>query len=180
MEADVSARWVMGGCSAHTLHRRHPHSLVGHTLGCGSRSGRALVERHLPEKMGLSKAWRFVRGVSLVAAVLVWLGALLCLLPTELDVSEAFRPADSPPLDRGAQEGYLAVLQEEGWEADKVTVNADLLRMVVLALWSLLGLRFGWLLSNYKGQQALCSLGLVGGWLASGGKELPFLGVLRL
>jgi hypothetical protein len=133
--------------------------------------------------MGLSKAWSFVRGVWLVAAILVCLGALLCLLPTELDVSTVFRPADSPPLDRGAQEGYLAVLQEgeeEAWETDRMAVTADLSRMVVLALWSLIGLSFGWLLSNYQGQRALCSLSLVGGWLASGGKELPFLGVLRL
>jgi hypothetical protein len=133
--------------------------------------------------MGLSKAWRFVRGLWLVAAVLVCLGALLlCLLPTELDVSTAFRLADSPLLDRGAQEGYLAVLQEgeEAWEAEKVAVNADLLRMVVLALWSLFGLSCGWLLSNTQGQGTLCSLGVVGRSLAGGGYELPFLGVLRL
>ena len=132
--------------------------------------------------MGLSKAWRFVRGLWLVAAVLVCLGALLCLLPTELDVSTAFRLADSPLLDRGAQEGYLAVLQEgeEAWEAEKVAVNADLLRMVVLALCSLFGLSFGWLLTSYQGQEALCSLGVVGRSLASACKELAFLGVLRL
>ena len=102
----------------------------------------------------------------------------MCLLPTALDVSTAFRLADSPPLDRGAQEGYLAVLQEG--EAEKVEVNADLLRMVVLALWSLFGLSFGWLLSNTQGQGTLCSLDVVGRWFAGGGKELPFLGVLRL
>jgi len=132
--------------------------------------------------MGLSKAWRFVCGVWLVAAVLVCVGALLCLLLTELDVSTALRLADSSPLDRGAQDGYLAVLREgeEAWEAEKVAVNADLLRMVVLALWSLFGLSFGWLLSNTQGQGTLCSLGVVGRWLAGGGKELPFLGVLRL
>ena len=107
--------------------------------------------------------------------------ALLCLLPTELEVSTAFRPADSPPLELGAQEGYLAVLQEEEvWEAEKVPANADLLTMVVLALCSLFGLSFGLLLTNYQGQEALCSLGIVGRSLASACKELAFLGVLRL
>ena|SRR5215208_6717714 len=175
----MSARWVLGGRSAHTLHGPHPHSLVGSALCCGLRSEPALVEQLLPE-MGLSKAWRFVRGVWLVAAVVVCIGALLCLLPTELEVSTAFRPADSPPLELGAQEGYLAILQEEAWKADKVPANADLLRMVVLALCSLFGLSFGWLLTSYQGQEALCSLGVVGRSLASACKELAFLGVLRL
>lgn len=176
----MSARWVLGA-AAHTLHRPHPHSLVGSALVCALRSEPALVEQLLP-KMGLSsKAWSFARGVWLPAAVVVCLGALLCLLPTELEVSTAFRPADSPPLELGAQEGYLAVLQEEGvWEAEQVPANAELLTMVVLALCSLFGLSFGLLLSNYQGQEALCSLGIVGRSLASACKELAFLGVLRL
>ena len=40
----MSARWLIGACSAHTLHRLHPHSLVGSALGCGLRSDPALVE----------------------------------------------------------------------------------------------------------------------------------------
>ena len=59
--------------------------------------------------MGLSKALRFARGVWLVAAVVVCTGAFLCFLPTGLDVSTGLRPADSPPLDRGAEEGHLAL-----------------------------------------------------------------------
>ena len=131
--------------------------------------------------MGLSKAWRFTRGVSLIAAVLVCVGAFLCFLPTELDVSAAFRPAHSPLLDRGTDEGYLAVLQEEPEEADKDPVNADLLTMLVLAVASFFGLSFGWLLTNSQRHGALCSLGVVGEPLASACEELPFLGgVFRL
>jgi hypothetical protein len=147
-----------------------------------SIEGSREADMSAPWVMGLAKAGRCVRGVWLVAAVVVCVVALLCLLPTELGVSTALRLADSPPLDRGAQEGHLAVLQEgeEAWEAEKMAVNADLLRMVVLALWFLFGLSFGWLLSSTQGQGTLCSLGVVGRWLAGGGKELPFLGVLRL
>jgi hypothetical protein len=47
--------------------------------------------------MGLFKAWRFGGGVSLVAAFLLCVGAFLCLLSTELEVSAALTPADSPP-----------------------------------------------------------------------------------
>jgi len=175
----VSARWLMRGCSVHTLHRRHPHFLVGSALSCGLRSEPALVERLYPD-MGLSKAWRFTRGVSLVAAVLVCVGAFLCFLPTELDVSAAFRPADSHTLDRGKDEGYLAVLQAEPEEADKDPVNADYLTMLVLAVSSFLGLSFGWLLTNSQRQGASCSLGVVGPSLASACEELPYLGVFRL
>jgi hypothetical protein len=130
--------------------------------------------------MGLSKAMRFTRGVSLVAVLLVCLGALLCLLPAELALSTTFAPADYPPLDRGAEECYLAVLQEEVWEADKDPVNADLLTMLLLGVSSLFGLSFGWELLNAQRQRTLCSLGVVGPSSASVCKELPFLGVLRL
>jgi hypothetical protein len=129
--------------------------------------------------MGLSRAWRFARGVALVAAVLVCVGAFLCLLPTELDVSTALRPADSHPLDRGADVGYLAVPQVEAGGADKDPVNADLLTMLVLAV-SFFGLCFGWVLTNSQRQGALRTLGVVGPSLASACEDLPFLDVLRL
>jgi len=41
----VLARWSIGWCSAHTLHRRHTHSLIGSALGYALRSDFALVER---------------------------------------------------------------------------------------------------------------------------------------
>jgi hypothetical protein len=130
--------------------------------------------------MGLSKASRFVRRVWLVAAVLLCLGAFLNLLPTELDVSTAFTPADSPPLNRGADEGYLAVLHKELGEADKNPVNADLLTKLVLAVFSFFGLSVGWLLTNSQRQGALCFSGIVGPSLASACEGPPFLGVFRL
>jgi hypothetical protein len=128
--------------------------------------------------MGLSRAWRFVHGVWLVAAVLVCLGAFLCFLPTELDVSTAPRPAHSPPLDRGADAGYLAMPRAEAEEADKDPVNADLLTMLLLVVF--FGASVGWLLTNSQRQGALCSLGVVGLSLASACEDLPFLGVLQL
>jgi hypothetical protein len=129
--------------------------------------------------MGLSKASRFVRGVWLVAAVLLCVGAFLNLLPTELDDSTTFMSSDSPPLDRGAHEGYLAVLHEELGEADKNPVNADLLTMLVLGLY-FFGSSFGLLLTNSRRQGSLCSLGVVGDPSASACEELPDLGVFRL
>jgi hypothetical protein len=120
--------------------------------------------------MRLSKAWRFVRGVWLVAAVVVCVGAFLCFLPTELNVSTALAPAHSPPLDRGAEEGYLAVLQE----ADKDPVHNELLTILLLVVF--FGLSFGWLLTNSQKERALCPLGVVGPSLASACEALPFLG----
>ena len=135
--------------------------------------------------MGLSKAFRSTRGVWLVAAVVVCVGAFLCLLPSELHVSSpltpastALMPAHSPPLDRGADEGYLAVAQEEAGVADKDPVNADLLTILLLVVF--FGLSFGFVLANTQKQGALCSSGVVGPSLASACEELPFLGVFRL
>ena len=88
---------------------------------------------------GTSKAWRFVRGVWLVSAVVVCFGAFLCFLPTELAVSTALTPAHSPPLDRATDDGYLAVSQEEAGRAHKDPVHADLLTMLVLAVSSFFG-----------------------------------------
>jgi hypothetical protein len=175
----MSTRWLIGGCSLHTSHRHHPHSMVGSALGCGLRSDPALVERLYPD-IGLSKAWRFARGVWLVAAVLVCVGAFLCFLPTEVDFSTAFGPADSQPLDGWADAGYPAVPQEEAGQADKDPVNADLLTMLLLAVSSFFGSSFGWLLTNTQRQGALYSFGVVGPSVARACDDLPFLGVLRL
>jgi len=174
----MSTRWLKGGCSANTLHRCYPHWLVGSNLSCALRSEPALVERLHPEMRLSSKAWRFARSVWLLAAVLVCLGAFLCFVPTELEVCTALGAAHSHPLDRGVDEGYLAVAQEEAWGADKVRVNADLLTMLVLAL--SFGLSFGWQLTNTQRQEALSSLGEVGRSFASACEDLSFLGVLRL
>jgi hypothetical protein len=106
------------------LQRPHFGSLsflfsVGSALSCGSRSD---PERLQPE-MALSKAWRCVRGGWLVAAILLCIGAFICFLPAELDVSTVLTPTHSSPLDRGADEGYLAITHEEAWEPDKVPVR---------------------------------------------------------
>jgi hypothetical protein len=91
--------------------------------------------------MGLSpKAWRFTRGVWLVATVLLSVGTFLYILPTELDVSVDLTQTDSLPLDQRADEGYLAVPQQEAEETDKNPLNADLLTTLLLAVSSY----FGW------------------------------------
>lgn len=105
-------------------------------------------------------------------------GAFLCFLPAELYISTALTPAHSPPLDRGAEEGYIAVFQEETREADKDPVHTELLTMLLLV--GFFGLSIGWLLTNYQKERALCSLGVVGPSLASAREDLPFLGVFRL
>jgi hypothetical protein len=130
--------------------------------------------------MGLLKALRFARGVWLVAAVVVCTGAFLCLLPSGLDVSTGLRPADSPPLDRGAEEGHLAVAQEEAGQADKMPVNADLLTMLVLGVSSFFGSSFGWALTNSGWQGVSSSLIVLGPSLASACENLSSLGVFRL
>jgi hypothetical protein len=84
------------------------------------------------------------------------------------------------PLDRGTEEGYLAVLQAEAREADKDPVHTELLTMLVLAVASYFGLSFGWLLTNSQKERALCSLGDIGPSSTSACEDLPFLGVFRL
>ena len=130
--------------------------------------------------MGLSRTWRFTRGVSILAVAVVCVGAFLCLLPTRLDVSTVLTLTHSPPLDPGTDQGYLAVIQEEAGEADKDLVNADLLMMVVLGVSAFFGLSFGWVLTNTQRQRVMCSLGVDGGPSASACKDLPFLGAFRL
>jgi hypothetical protein len=131
--------------------------------------------------MGLSKAWWFTTSVSLLATVLLCVGAFHCLPSTELDVSTVLTLADSPPLHGGADEGFLAVPQEEAELAHKAPVNADLLTMLMLAVSSFFGASFGWVLTNSHRQGALCSsLGVTSPSLARACEELPFLGVFRL
>ena len=130
--------------------------------------------------MGLSRTWRFTRGVSILAVAVVCVGAFLCLLPTRLGVSTVLTPAHSPPLDPGTDQGYLAVIQEEAGEADKDLVNADLLMMVVLGVFAFFGLSFGWVLTNSQRQGASCSLIVLGPSLASACENLSSLGMFRL
>jgi len=131
--------------------------------------------------MGLSKDWWFTTSVSLLALVLLCVGAFHCLPSTELDVSTVLTLADSLPLHGGADEGFLAVPMEEAEQADKAPVNADLLRMLVLAVSSIFGSSFGWMLTNSQGQGTLCSsLGVTSPSLASACEDLPVLGVFRL
>ncbi len=104
--------------------------------------------------MELFRAWRFDRGVSLVAAVLLCTGAFLCLLPTELEVSAALTTVRSHHLDQGANEGNLAaVAPEEADDADGRPVNADLLSALLAEI--SVGVIVGWLLANGRGQRAL-------------------------
>lgn len=137
------------------------------------------------------EAWRFLRGGSVIVAVLLLcLGFSLTLLSLPAKGSQdpsAFGMANVLPADQGANreapplEGtyYPFALAEE---ADKEPVNAGLLSMLLLAA-SFFGASIGWLLTNAQGQGALClcSLGVVGEvlGLARDG-YLPFLGVFRL
>jgi hypothetical protein len=80
--------------------------------------------------MRLFRSWRYARGMSLLATViLLCIGVLLCMLPTVLGVAAALTMAHSSHLDQGANEGYLAVFREEAEEGtDGRPVNTDLLR----------------------------------------------------
>ncbi len=129
------------------------------------------------------RAYRFARGVSVVMAIVLCLGVFLSLfsLPVSgFEGSSALGTANgsTPPLD-GTY--YPFALAEEAKKADKDPVNAGLLTMLFLAT-SFFGLNVGWLLTNARGQGALCSsLGVVGGSSSSAhGDYLPFLGVFRL
>jgi hypothetical protein len=112
--------------------------------------------------------------VSVVAAFLLCL-SLLCLALLSLPASGSEGSSAAPPLD-----GTSLILAPVV-EAEKVPVNADLLTMLFLAA-SFFGVSAGWLLSNARGQGALCfSLGVVGAGLGSTCADyLPFLGVFRL
>ena len=141
--------------------------------------------------MRLSKSWRFVRGVSRVAAALLCLGVLLSLLslpPSESAVSSALAMANVAHTDQGANGNappldgtYPFALAEEPEDPVKRPVNAELLTLLLLAVSSFFGLSIGWLLTNTQRQGVNCSFfGVVGGSLASACEDRPFLGVFRL
>ena len=136
------------------------------------------------------KACRFARGAPIVVvAVLLCLGVLLSSFvvsgsegSSALGMANMLRVdqvtnGNSPPQDGTPL--FLAPAQEE---TDKGPVNAGLLTMLLLAA-SFFGVSAGWLLTNARGQSALCSssVGVVGEVLGSArGEYLPFLGVFRL
>ena len=138
--------------------------------------------------MGLFKAWRFARGVSLVAAVLFCLGLFLLPLPaTGFEVPSALAMANSPGVDQEANENgypldgpYLVVVSaKEAKDANKDPLNADLLRALLLVV--CFGAIVGWLLANGRGRRAFRFVGLDHGpSFVSALEDGSFLGVFRL
>ena len=138
--------------------------------------------------MGLFKAWRFARGVSLVAAVLLCLGLFLLPLPaTGFEVPSALAMANSPGVDQEVNEDgypldgpYLVVVSaKEAKDANKDPLNADLLRALLLVV--CFGAIVGWLLANGRGRRAFRFVGLDHGpSFVSALEDGSFLGVFRL
>jgi hypothetical protein len=138
--------------------------------------------------MGLFKAWRFARGVSLVAAVLLCLGLFLLPLPaTGFEVPSALAMANSPRVDQEANgNGYpldgpylVVVSAEEAKDANKDPLNADLLRALLLV--GCFGAIVRWLLANGRGRRAFRFVGLDHGpSFVSALEDGSFLGVFRL
>jgi hypothetical protein len=138
--------------------------------------------------MGLFKAWRFARGVSLVAAVLLCLGLFLLPLPaTGFEVPSALAMANSPRVDQEANgNGYpldgpylVVVSAEEAKDANKDPLNADLLRALLLV--GCFGAIVRWLLANGQGRRAFRFVGLDHGpSFVSALEDGSFLGVFRL
>ncbi len=138
--------------------------------------------------MGLFKAWRFARGVSLVAAVLLCLGLFLLPLPaTGFEVPSALAMANSPRVDQEANgNGYpldgpylVVVSAKEAQEANKDPLNADLLRALLLVV--CFGAIVRWLLANGRGRRAFRFVGLDHGpSFVSALEDGSFLGVFRL
>ncbi len=138
--------------------------------------------------MGLFKAWRFARGVSLVAAVLLCLGLFLLPLPaTGFEVPSALAMANSPGVDQEANGNgssldgpYLVVVSaKEAQEANKDPLNADLLRALLLVV--CFGTIVGWLLANGRGRRAFRFVGLDHRpSFVSALEDGSFLGVFRL
>ena len=125
-----------------------------------------------------------------VVAVLLCVGVCLSLLvsgsegPSVLGMTNVVHVdqganGNAPPLDGT----YLFfTLPEEAEETDNSPVNAGLLTMLSLAVFSYFGGSARWQLTNAQGQGPLCfSLGVVGEVLGSNCEDyLPFLGVFRL
>jgi len=84
-------------------------------------------------------------------------------------------PVNAPPLDGSYSPFVLAE------EAEDEPVNAGLLTILFLAA-SFFGASVGWLLTNARGQGALCFSSLGVGEVLGSVREpyLPFLGVFRL
>jgi hypothetical protein len=148
--------------------------MVGSALSCGLRSDPALGRAAL--------AWHeALEGVAVCSRCVARSGlrglrrSLPLFSPNRALCLHSPYAGTLAPLDRGAEESYLAVFQEE---ADKDPVHTDLLTMLLLVVF--FGLSFGWLLTNSQKERALCSLGVVGPSLASACEDLPFPGVLRL
>ena len=138
--------------------------------------------------MGLFKAWRFARGVSLVAAVLLCLGIFLLPLPaTGFEVPSALAMANSPGVDQEANEDgypldgpYLVVVSaKEAKDANKDPLNADLLRALLLVV--CFGAIVRLLLANGRGRRAFRFVGLDHGpSFVSALEDGSFLRVFRL
>ena|SRR5215211_1067668 len=136
------------------------------------------------------KVCRIPRGGSVVVAVLLLcIGISLTLLSSPArgfqDLSafgmnhvlpaDQGAPVNAPPLDGSYSPFVLAE------EAEDEPVNAGLLTILFLAA-SFFGASVGWLLTNARGQGALCFSSLGVGEVLGSVREpyLPFLGVFRL
>ena len=138
--------------------------------------------------MGLFKAWRFARGESLVAAVLLCLGLFLFPSPaTGFEVPSALAMANSPRVDQETNGNsypldgpYLVVVSaKEAQEANKDPLNADLLRALLLVV--CFGAIVRWLLANGRGRRAFRFVGLDHGpSFVSALEDGSFLRVFRL
>jgi hypothetical protein len=136
------------------------------------------------------QAWRFLRGGSVVVAVLLLcLGFSLILLslpargsqdPSTLGMNNVQSVDQGPNREAPPLEGsyYPFALAEE---ADEDPVNAGLLTMLLLAA-SFFGASVGWLHTKAQRQGALCfsSLGVCEVLGSVREEYLPFLGVFRL
>jgi hypothetical protein len=123
---------------------------------------------------------------SLVVAFLLCLGVFLLPLPaTGSELPSALAIANLPRLDVETngnghllEETHLVAPAEEAEDGERSPLNAELLTMLLLALY--FGLSVGWLLTNAQRQGALCSLAGVRSSFATICEDLPFLGVFRL
>jgi hypothetical protein len=111
--------------------------------------------------------------------ILLCTGVFLCLLPAGLDVSATLTPSHSHYPAQGANEGYLAVLQEKVEDKDESSVNTDLLSEPLLVVY--FGVIAGWLLANGRGQRAFRFVGLdQGPSFVSAFEDRSFLRMFRL